>query len=124
MRGVTSVDQNKGTDFFESDDASPVAAEYRSGGDSQGSAWDRIRQQAGQDSRLGSAWTRSVNERQQREQDSGPGSAWSGVSSTPDSERRQREQAQAEFDRLLEAERNMAAGDSEGREKKGWGRWN
>lgn len=124
MRGVTSVDQNKGTDFFESDDASPVAAEYRLGGDSQGSAWDRIRQQAGQDSRLGSAWTRSVNERQQREQDSGPGSAWSGVSSTPDSERRQREQAQAEFDRLLEAERNMAAGDSEGREKKGWGRWN
>jgi hypothetical protein len=131
MRGATTVDQNKATDFFESDDASPVAAEYRSDGGSQGSAWDRIRQQAssgsgsqgGQESGLGSAWTRSVNERQQREQDSGPGSAWSGGSSTPDSERRQREQAQAEFDRLLEAERNMA-GDSERGEKKGWGRWN
>ncbi|GIJ86331.1 hypothetical protein Asppvi_005218 [Aspergillus pseudoviridinutans] len=129
MRGATTVDQNKTSDFFESDDASPVAAEYRSDGGSQGSAWDRIRQQAssgsqgGQDSGLGSAWNRSVNERQQREQDSGLGSAWNRGSSSPDSDSRQREQAQAEFDRLLEAERNMA-GDSQGGEKKGWGRWN
>ncbi|GIC89089.1 putative endo-1,3(4)-beta-glucanase [Aspergillus udagawae] len=131
MRGATTVDENKASDFFASDDASPVAAEYRSDDGSQGSAWDRIRQQASsgsgsqgtQGSGLGSAWSRSVNERQQREQDSGVGSAWNRGSSSPDSERQQREQAQADFDRLLEAERNVA-GDSEGGEKRGWGRWN
>ncbi|RHZ58422.1 hypothetical protein CDV55_103741 [Aspergillus turcosus] len=108
MRGATTVDENKATDFFAGDDASPVAAEYQSGGGSQGSAWDRIRQQAGSGS--------------QRGQDSGLGSAWNRPS-MPDNERQQREQSQAEFDRLLEAERNMG-GDSQGGEKKGWGRWN
>jgi hypothetical protein len=105
MRGATTVDENKATDFFAGDDASPVAADYQSGSGSQGSAWDRIRQQAGSGS--GSQ---------------GGGSAWNRPS-MPDNDRPQREQSQAEFDRLLEAERNMA-GDSQGGEKKGWGRWN
>lgn len=112
MRGATTVDENKATDFFAGDDASPVAAEYQSGGGSQGSAWDRIRQQASSGSGSGS----------QGGQASGLGSAWNRPS-MPDNERQQRDQAQAEFDRLLEAERNMA-GDSNGGEKKGWGRWN
>ncbi|RHZ49657.1 putative endo-1,3(4)-beta-glucanase [Aspergillus thermomutatus] len=108
MRGAPTVDENKATDFFDSDDASPVAAEYRSDGGSQGSAWDRIRQQAGSQGR----------------KDGGLRSAWNRGSLTADNDGQQRDQAQAEFDRLLEAERNMAGDSSEGGEKKGWGRWN
>ncbi|GIJ99699.1 hypothetical protein Aspvir_003701 [Aspergillus viridinutans] len=110
MRGSSTVEDNKASDFFESDDASPVAAEYRSDGGSQGSAWERIRQQAGSGSQGG--------------QDSGLGSAWNRGSSSPDNERQQRDQTQAEFDRLLEAERNMAGDSERGEKKKGWGRWN
>ncbi|KAF7122581.1 hypothetical protein CNMCM5793_000606 [Aspergillus hiratsukae] len=112
-RGATTADENKATDFFAGDDASPVAAEYQSGGGSQGSAWDRIRQQAGSRSGSGS----------QGGQDSGLGSAWNRPS-MPDNERRERDQAQADFDRLLEAERNMGGGSEKGEKKGGWGRWN
>jgi hypothetical protein len=97
------AEQNKGTGFFDDDDASPTAPEYRGIGRrenasaGQGSAWERIRNQAqgGIPSDSGSA--------------SSSGSAWnqSEASVAASDSQRERERAQAEFNRMLDAERNQ-----------------
>jgi hypothetical protein len=101
------AEQNKGTGFFDDDDddddASPTAPEYRgivrreNASAGQGSAWERIRNQAqsGIPSDSGSA--------------SSSGSAWnqSEASVAASDSQRERERAQAEFNRMLDAERNQ-----------------
>ncbi|CAI7619226.1 unnamed protein product [Penicillium manginii] len=109
-------------DFFGSsdeDDASPTAPEYRNTsmtGVSTGSAWDRIRQQ---NSTQGS---RPVAPRQW-----GQSQAQSGTESTNDSlpidqdrydydRRREKDAAQADFNKMMDAERNASSeGPSRGR---------
>ncbi|KAL3454868.1 hypothetical protein BJX65DRAFT_10053 [Aspergillus insuetus] len=102
------AEQDKGTGFFDDDDASPTAPEYRetpTGG--QGSAWERLRSQAqsgippnsGSASSGGSAWTQSE------------------ASVAASESQRERERAQAEFNRLLDAERNQSNDSGSGR---GW----
>ncbi|KAJ0422908.1 hypothetical protein BJY00DRAFT_279071 [Aspergillus carlsbadensis] len=100
------AEQNKGTGFFDDDDdASPTAPEYRgtarrdNATPGQGGAWERLRNQSqsGIPSGSGSA--------------SAGGSAWtqSEASVAASDSQRERERAQAEFNRLLDAERNQSS---------------
>ncbi|KAE8375690.1 hypothetical protein BDV26DRAFT_9124 [Aspergillus bertholletiae] len=116
--GRWGADQSRGGNFFDDDDASPTAPEYRTdkgaqAGYSQGSAWDRIRQQNT------SAPTQPSHQdasNQQSQSDS-----WSSPLSESDKQR-EREQARAEFERLIDAERHM--GQESAREgRRGWGKW-
>ncbi|GMG27068.1 unnamed protein product [Aspergillus oryzae] len=119
--GGLGADQGRGGDFFDEDDASPTAPEYRTSraaqaGYSQGSAWERIRQQ--NTSAPAQSSRQDASSQQSPQWDS-----WSSPSSESDKQR-EREQARAEFDRLLDAERNIGQESaSEGRNK-GWGKWN
>ncbi|PYI26985.1 hypothetical protein BP00DRAFT_429845 [Aspergillus indologenus CBS 114.80] len=93
-----------GGDFFDDgdDDASPVAAEHRR--PTGGSAWDRLRMNA----------VRPQSRPQQAD--------WSRAAQESESESHsEREKAQADFDRMLEAERH--AGADSGRRSGGWSRW-
>lgn len=109
-RPQPSAEQPQGRGFFDDDDASPTAPEYRAAESKKqgGSAWDRIRQQnfsgsTQQDQRSSNSWEEASGSRSD-----------TGSSSTPDWTRsRERQQSQAEFDRLVEAERS-AGGDSWG----------
>ncbi|PYH49563.1 putative endo-1,3(4)-beta-glucanase [Aspergillus saccharolyticus JOP 1030-1] len=96
-----------GGDFFgDDDDASPVAPDYRGSSSSRatgGSAWDRIRNNAAQGAQSNShaaEWSRAERE--------------SGRYS-------ERERAQADFDRMVDAERH--AGSDSGRGSGGWSKW-
>ncbi|KAB8077953.1 hypothetical protein BDV29DRAFT_32112 [Aspergillus leporis] len=120
--GGSGVEQSRGGNFFDDDDASPTAPEYRTNRNlqasyQQGSAWERIRQQnassgAVQSSRLDTSGQQSPQ-----------WDSWSSPSSESDKQR-EREQARAEFERLLDAERNVTqSSESDGRNK-GWGKWN
>lgn len=107
------AEQSQGASFFDDDDASPTAPEYRhaEGRSQGGSAWDRIRQHtmSGSSSQSGQS--------PQAKQEQGGWNSWQGASSpgsgsgysssNPDwGRQREREQSQAEFDRLVESERN------------------
>ncbi|RJE26154.1 endo-1,34-beta-glucanase [Aspergillus sclerotialis] len=96
-------------DFF--DDASPVAPDYQSqpAPQTQGSAWERIRQQ-----------NMSGGDQPQRTRET----YYSGDRSRPSDDygyakEKEREQARADFDKLLEAERNMSTDNGGG---SGWNR--
>ncbi|PYH97985.1 hypothetical protein BO71DRAFT_480728 [Aspergillus ellipticus CBS 707.79] len=107
--------QSTGRDFFD-DDASPIAPDYRSEeSQPQGSAWDRIRNQ-------------SLNPGARREQPGPFGSSSASSSSNPVSEGlTEHQQKQAEFDKLVDAERNMSSDRADGSDKKNggwWGKWN
>ncbi|KAJ6139253.1 hypothetical protein N7471_005739 [Penicillium samsonianum] len=122
-RGRSTQPESKSSlDFMDEDDASPTAAEYRNtnidGSPTTGSAWDRIRRQ--------NAGARS----QPRQQ---PGMAQPSLNPYSSSaefgqsdqekydttQKTERDQAQAEFDRMIEAERNVG---SEGSSRnRGWG---
>ncbi|CAI7641525.1 unnamed protein product [Penicillium pancosmium] len=114
--GYGSSQADSKLDFFGSsdeDDASPTAPEYRNTsmtGMSTGSAWDRIRRQ---NSAQGS---RPAAPRQW-----GQAQAQSDTGSTNDSlpidqDRREKDQAQADFDKMMDAERNASSeGPSRGR---------
>ncbi|CEL06373.1 hypothetical protein ASPCAL07479 [Aspergillus calidoustus] len=99
------AEQSKGTGFFDDDDdASPTAPEYRgivrreNAAAGQGSAWERLRNQSqsGIPSESGSV--------------ASGGSAWnqSEASVSASDSQRERKRAQAEFNRLLDAERNQS----------------
>lgn len=139
--------QSKGGDFFD-DDASPIAPDYRDAAP-QGSAWDRIRRQnqvqysttpqpetsrtrrapyegsqplpEDQDSTSqGSTWDRL---RSQGAPQSQPGGSRSqaGVSDwNIDSSRQDKERAQADFDRMLDAERNRGSDSDPATKRTGW----
>ncbi|KAJ6102398.1 hypothetical protein N7486_004825 [Penicillium sp. IBT 16267x] len=111
--------QSNSSDFFGgSDDASPTAPEYRSTNPdgSSMSSWDRIRQQNASSRpqppmrQSPQAWGQSQN---QPSSDSAP----PGAQDRYDLDKsRDREQAQAEFDRMMEAERNA----SDESTRRGW----
>ncbi|KGO75485.1 hypothetical protein PITC_081920 [Penicillium italicum] len=113
----TQPESKSALDFMDEDDASPTAAEYRNtnidGSPSTGSAWDRIRRQ--------NATARS----QPRQQPSPNPYSYSAELGQSDQERydsnqkTERDQAQAEFDRMIEAERN--AGSEGSPRNRGWG---
>ncbi|KAH8425186.1 putative endo-1,3(4)-beta-glucanase [Aspergillus melleus] len=109
------AEQSQGASFFDDDDASPTAPEYRhaEGRSQGGSAWDRIRQHTMSGSPSQSGQSPQAKQEQggwnswQGASSSGSGSGSGYSSSNPDwGRQREREQSQAEFDRLVEAERN------------------
>lgn len=116
-------EQDSVSDFF--DDASPTAPEFQTPRNNtttslpvfQRGAWERIRQQS---AKRGSA--------QGQEYYRGPPEGWntqnqsSGYSQDTEKQR-DRGQARADFDRLLEAERNMSSDGLGNEGNKGWGRW-
>lgn len=107
------------SDFFGStsdddDDASPTAPEYRNtnmAGMSTGSAWDRIRQQNSAQSSRSPPRQAPMQWGQSQEQSPRP------TDDLPSNEqerysydrRREKDQAQAEFDNMMEAERNASS---------------
>ncbi|PYH75747.1 hypothetical protein BO82DRAFT_359804 [Aspergillus uvarum CBS 121591] len=103
----SSSSSSGGGDFFDDDDhdhddASPVAAEHRR--PTGGSAWARLRMNA----------VRPQSRPQQAD--------WSRAEHESESESHsEREKAQADFDRMLEAERH--AGSDSGRRSGEWSRW-
>ncbi|KAJ5803124.1 uncharacterized protein N7503_005574 [Penicillium pulvis] len=113
--------QSRSSDFFSAsdDDASPTAPEYRSTNPdgSPMSSWDRIRQQNASSRpqppmrQSPQAWGQSHN---QPSSDSAPAAAQDRYDFDKS---REREQAQAEFDRMMEAERNA----SDESTRRGWG---
>ncbi|PKY00068.1 hypothetical protein P168DRAFT_293699 [Aspergillus campestris IBT 28561] len=118
-----SAPRDSGKTFLDDDDdASPVAAEYRgppaSGPVSRGTfktgAWDRIRSDNG---------TRTTNPQYSTSANDAyikpsPYSRKAGADGNDSVS--EREKAREEFDRLLEAERNIS---TEPNERKGWERW-
>jgi hypothetical protein len=122
-RGTQPASEQKSAlDFLEEDDASPTAPEYRNtniDGSSNGSAWDRIRRQ-------------NTGGRSQPPQQHGVSqpsqnpylnySEYSRNDSRNDQERHESEsrsekdQAQADFDKMIDAERNV------GSERSSWNR--
>ena len=120
--------QDTVSDFF--DDASPTAPEYQgtsptSTTTSQRGAWDRIRQQnlgSGRQQSYGQEYNNSSSNSSNYEQYN---ASYGGSSNgqNPDNERqRDREQARAEFERMLDSERNMSSDDPPSRSGsgKGW----
>ncbi|CAG7999000.1 unnamed protein product [Penicillium salamii] len=105
------AEQTSGTDFFDDDDASPTAAEYRNTNidGSSGSAWDRIRRQNG-----------AAGSRQQLPQSTLHPYSYENSHSEQDSHGQlsEKDKAQAEFDRMIDAERNAGSDKSRNR---GWG---
>ncbi|KAL6235245.1 hypothetical protein BDW75DRAFT_144503 [Aspergillus navahoensis] len=101
--------QHKESTFFD-DDASPIAPDFRDTDTaSQGSAWERIRQQNQNPSYNPSA-------SQPRYERAQPAAEATGSDSY-----RERERARAEFDRMLEAERNQHNDSDDG--SRGAGGW-
>ncbi|KAE8356791.1 hypothetical protein BDV28DRAFT_65524 [Aspergillus coremiiformis] len=117
--GVLGADDSRGAGFFDDDDASPTAPEYRTNKGSQGtqgSAWEQIR-------RENAASTPVQPSRQPAT--SPQSSEWDSWSFSSENEKqREREQARAEFERLLDAERDFGREPAtEGRNGR-WGKWN
>lgn len=120
--GQSSAD----SDFFldgKDDDASPTAPEYRytnPDGSPAGSAWDRLRRQnAGQSSRAPPSQQPRPQWGQQQDSPNSPSYTPAGDRDQYDSDRsREKEQAQADFDRMMEAERNLSSSGSP--QNRGW----
>lgn len=101
------------------DDASPTAAEYRNTADTDGApagnSWARIRQQNAPGSGSRAQWGRS---QPPTPADSAYGSASGEQDRYSYDKTRDKEQAQADFDRMMEAERNASTDESP--KSKGW----
>lgn len=117
----TQPESKSGLDFMDEDDASPTAVEYRNtnidGSSTTGSAWDRIRRQ--------NAATRQPRQQPSMSQPSPNPYSSSAEFGQSDQEKHdttqktERDLAQAEFDRMIDAERNTG---SEGSPRnRGWG---
>lgn len=112
------------SDFF--DDASPTAPEYQTPVAapktlSNENAWDRIRRE---NASRASNPTPSAQSSWGRPQQQSPSSDYSSYENEQQSSQRDRESAQREFDRMLDAERQLSqqtGGADE--DKKGWRRW-
>lgn len=110
--GESSAD----SDYFfggKDDDASPTAPEYRytsPDGSPAGSAWDRLRRQnAGPSSQAPPPQQPRPQWGQQQDYPNSPSYTPAGDRDQYDSNRsREKEQAQADFDRMMEAERNAS----------------
>ncbi|CAG8903819.1 unnamed protein product [Penicillium egyptiacum] len=121
-RGRSTQPESKSAlDLMDEDDASPTAAEYRNTniyGSATGGAWDRIRRQ--------NAGARP-QPRQQPGMSQPPVNPYSFSAEFGQSDQEkydstqktERDQAQAEFDRMIEAERNI--GSERSPRNRGWG---
>ncbi|KAF7714680.1 Uncharacterized protein PECH_008290 [Penicillium ucsense] len=117
----STAEPSTSTDYFlggPSDDASPTAPEYRNtnpDGSPSGSAWDRLRRQTG------SQPSRTPPPQQWGQPQNSPETSTYTSGSETDmyyaNKEREQNQAQAEFDRLLDAERRASSESSQGR---GW----
>ncbi|KAG0161257.1 hypothetical protein PDIDSM_8791 [Penicillium digitatum] len=118
----TQPESKSALDFMDEDDASPTAAEYRNtnieGSSTTGSAGDRIRRQ--------NAGARSQPGQQPSMSRPSPNPySYSAELGQSDQERydsnqkTERDQAQADFDRMIEAERNVGSDGSP--QNRGWG---
>ncbi|GAM34836.1 endo-1,3(4)-beta-glucanase [Talaromyces pinophilus] len=121
------TDSSSGSsDFF--DDASPTAPEYQtpvttSKPSSNENAWDRIRRENASRASISAPSSQSSWGRPQQQMTS---SEYSSYDSEQQSGQRERESAQRDFDRMLDAERQVSqqdAGDESNSNKKGWRRW-
>ncbi|KAE8387794.1 hypothetical protein ETB97_003826 [Aspergillus alliaceus] len=118
--GGLSADQSRGGDFFDDDDASPTAPEYRAnrgslGGYSQGSAWERIRQQNAPSVPI------QPSHQDPSSQQSPQWDSWNSISDND--KQRERDQARADFERLLDRERNIGQESAGEGQRRGWGKW-
>ncbi|KAJ9319416.1 hypothetical protein DTO271D3_185 [Paecilomyces variotii] len=124
---ATTSSSNGSSDFFDDDNASPTNPDYRmddssSSGAIGGSTWERIRQQnisGNAEQRRPQQTYRSPQQPNQTASD-----ASDSYSSEERNRQRERELAQREFDRMVEAERK-AGEDSPntGNQNRGWGSW-
>jgi hypothetical protein len=125
-RSFTADSSSGSSDFF--DDASPTAPEYQtsvtstSKPSSNENAWDRIRRENA--SRASISAASNSNWGRQRTTTS----EYSSYESEQQNGQRERESAQRDFDRMLDAERQVSHQDAGGDEssnsnKKGWRRW-
>ncbi|KAA8652823.1 hypothetical protein EYZ11_007213 [Aspergillus tanneri] len=112
------ADQTQGRSFFDDyDDASPTAPAFKAAERAQqkypeGNSWERIRQQA-------ISGSSQQDQRDETQQGQGGWNSWgsSSFSSGGYDRHQERQQSQAEFDRLLESERNIG---SDSWDTKGW----
>jgi hypothetical protein len=121
----TSGETSGDSDFFfggKDDDASPTAPEYRytnPDGSPAGSAWDRLRRQTGQSPRAPPPQQPRPQWGQEQDSPNSPSYTPAGDRDPYDSSRnREKEQAQADFDRMMDAERN--ASNSGMSQNRGW----
>lgn len=126
--------QDSVSDFF--DDASPTAPEYQgtpapstitTTPTPQRGAWERIRQQnlgfSGQQDNSNSS-NEGDRYQEYNARYGGNTSSYQGYDNSSDNDRqREREQARAEFERMLDAERNMSSDDSSSSGRDGRGGW-
>lgn len=119
------AETSSGSDFF--DDASPTALEYQKSASlkstSNENAWDRIRRENASRSSVSAPSSQSGWGRPQQQNTS---SEYSSYEREQQSGQRERESAQRDFDRMLDAERQVSqqdAGDESNSNKKGWRRW-
>lgn len=109
-----------GMDFFSGgvdDDASPTAAEYRNTNADDapaGSSWARIRQQNASGSQARAQWGRNQSSAPAESYDAGPGDQ----DRYSYEKRRDKDQAQADFNRMMDAERSASTDESP--KNKGW----
>ncbi|RAK95050.1 putative endo-1,3(4)-beta-glucanase [Aspergillus ibericus CBS 121593] len=108
---------NQGIDFWDDDDASPVAPDHREDRLPGESTWARIRRQ----SRMG------VSQQPQQRQNAAARPGQSSSQPVPvTGNHGERDQAQAEFDRMLDQERKMSTDAFQGSQQKNghwWGKW-
>ncbi|RDW61762.1 putative endo-1,3(4)-beta-glucanase [Aspergillus mulundensis] len=115
--GAPAANESKESSFFD-DDASPIAPVHQdTNTTSAGSAWERIRQQNQMQSRNPSPYQSTSPYPSQPRYERAQPTADSGSDA-----HRERERAQAEFDRMLEAERHQQD-DSDGGSRGSRGGW-
>lgn len=120
----TSGGSSGDSDFFfggKDDDASPTAPEYRytNPDGSPTSAWDRLRQQRGQSSRAPPPQQPRPQWGQEQDSPNSPIYTPAGDRDLYDSSRnREKDQAQADFDRMMDAERNASTSGTP--QNRGW----
>ncbi|KAF3385307.1 hypothetical protein F1880_002781 [Penicillium rolfsii] len=120
----TSGQSSGDSDFFfggKDDDASPTAPEYRytNPDGSPTSAWDRLRQQSGQSSRIPPPQQPRSQWGQEQDSPNSPSYTPAGDRDPYDSSRnREKQQAQADFDRMMDMERNASTSGSP--QSRGW----
>ncbi|KAI0446309.1 hypothetical protein F4803DRAFT_37566 [Xylaria telfairii] len=135
--GPSSRREDDDSGLFEDDDASPIAPSARTRqvpSNSSGSSWDRIRQQAksgspnwemGDSSGQERGWAQMRQDKTQNPKDTNPKTdSYSYSDADEEKERRnyEKEQAQKEFDALVEAERGGGGSSGSSGSSRGWRR--
>ncbi|KAH8156322.1 hypothetical protein CIB48_g11926 [Xylaria polymorpha] len=133
--GPSSRREGDDSDLFDDDDASPLAPSARTRqapSSSSGSSWDRIRQQArsdnpnwekGDSSGQERGWAQMRQDKTQNPKDSNPKTdsySYSDADEEREGRNYEKEQAQKEFDALVEAERHGGGSSGSSGSSRGW----